>query len=210
MKLRSILILALALVFAFSAFAEKSGQKRTLIIKDGKVITDNIEGIDFDALHLDGELLGGKRAFLGVSVVDLTPELREHYGTEKDSGVLVASLEDNGPAEKAGVKVGDIITAIDGNDIASSFQIRKALRDKKTGDSVRIDVLRGRTRQTIVANVVERENAGLLRMADIEALRGEPGQWRTRVSALPNCVELQSKIKELEAKMKELEKKLQK
>jgi membrane-associated protease RseP (regulator of RpoE activity) len=209
MKLRSILIIILTLVFAVSAFAEKSGQKRTVIIKDGKVITDDIE--PFEILGLDGDLLGGgKRAFLGVTLVDLTPELRDHYGATRDAGVLVGSLEDNGPAEKAGVRVGDIITAVDGKDIASSAQLRRALKEKKDGEAVRLDVLRGRSRQTIVANVVERESRGLLPGVQLEALRGEPGQWRTRVSALPNCIELQSKLKELETKMKDLEKRLQK
>ena len=208
MRLRSILTFAFELVFAASALAEKSGQKRTVIIKDGKVITDNVEPFDFEVLGLDGDLLGGRRAFLGVTLVDITPELREYYGADRDAGVLVSSLEDNGPADKAGVKVGDIITGVDGKDIASSYQLRKAMKDKKDGDPVRLDILRGRSRQTIVANVVEREGRGLL--PRIEALQMEPGEWRTRVSALPNCVELQSKLKELEAKMKELEKKLQK
>ena len=215
MKVRSILTLAFILVFAASAFAEKSGQKRTIIVKDGKVVTDSTEDLDFDILQLDHELLGGKRGFLGVSIVDLTPELREYYGADKNAGILVGSLEDNGPAEKAGIKVGDIITAVDGKEVASSFQLRKALKDKKDGETVRLDVLRGRSRQTIVATVAEREGIslpGLLRLRDGESLGipGMPGEWRTRVSALPNCVELQAKIKELEAKMKDLEKKLQK
>jgi predicted metalloprotease with PDZ domain len=209
MKLRSILILALALVFAVSAFAQK-GQKRTVIVKDGKVITDNIEGVDWENFAFDGELFGGKRAVLGVSIIDLTDDLREHYGAEKDAGVLVGSVENNGPADKAGIRVGDIITHVDGKEITSAGELRRALRDKKEGDSVRVDVLRGRSRQTAVASVVEREGTALFRMPAIEALRGEPGEWRTRVSALPNCVELQAKIKDLEAKMKELEKKLQK
>jgi membrane-associated protease RseP (regulator of RpoE activity) len=210
MKARSILIIALTLVFALGAFAEKQGQKRTVIIKDGKVITDDVVPFDFEMPGIDRELLtGGKRAFLGVTLVDITSELREHYGAGKDAGVLVSSLEDNGPADKAGVRVGDIITAVDGKDVASSSDLRKALREKKDGEAVRLDVLRGRSRQTIVANVIERESRVVL-PAQFEAFRGEPGQWRTRVSALPNCVELQSKIKELESKMKELEKKLQK
>lgn len=215
MKLRSILTLALVFLFAASAFAEKSGQKRTLIIKDGKVITDNIEGIEgLDVLKFDGELFG-KRGFLGISIVDITPELREYYGADKDAGILVGSLEDSGPADKAGVRIGDIITAVDGKEVASSWQLRKAMKDKKEGETVRLDVLRGRNRQTIVVTVVEREGAGipgmpaLLRLRDLEGLE-LPGEWRTRVSALPNCVELQAKIKELEAKMKDLEKKLQK
>src|SRR5688572_3678790 len=102
MKLKSILTFILLILFATSAFAQKA-QKRTVIIKDGKVVTDDISGVD--VLDFDGEFFGGKRAYLGVSLVDLTPELREHYGAEKDAGILVGSVEEGGPAEKAGVRI---------------------------------------------------------------------------------------------------------
>ena len=213
MTLRSILTLLLLVVFATTAFAqERKTAHRTLVIKDGKVITDNISGDDDIIRFSEGELFG-KRAYLGVSLIDLTPELREHYGAAKDAGVLVGSVEENGPADKAGVKVGDIIISVDGKDVSSSSELRRALKDKKDGDSVRIETLRGRGRQTVVASVVEREGTPFfLRSAGdgLEILR-TPAEFRaTRMTALPNCLELQTKLRELETKMKDLEKKLQK
>lgn len=211
-----LLTIALLLV-STTAFAQQTS-KRTIIVKDGKVITDNVEGnAPFDLFTLDGDLFG-KRAHLGVSLTDLSEELRQYFGASKDSGVLVASVEDNSPADKAGVKVGDIILSVDGKEVESSGDIRRALREKKEGDSVRVEVLRGRSRQTLVASVVEREPQRLFingvepgQIRGLEGLRNFNGPgWKTRIETLGDCGTLQSRIKELESRLKDLEKKLQK
>ena len=208
MKLRSILTLLLLVVFTTAAFAQqpKTG-RRTVIVRDGKVVTDDFREL-VDVMPF--EHLFGKRAYLGVSLIDLTDELREHYGATKNAGILVGSVEENGPADKAGVRVGDLVLSVDGKEVTSSSELRKALADKKEGDSVRIEVLRGRSRQTLVASVDEREGPRALRIDEMDRLRDIPELRAARITALPNCVELQSKLKELETKMKELEKKLQK
>ncbi|HYK02904.1 MAG TPA: PDZ domain-containing protein [Thermoanaerobaculia bacterium] len=181
---------------------------RTVVVKDGKVITD-----DGDAIPFRHELFGGKRAHLGVSLVDLTPELRDHYGASKDAGVLVGAVEDGSPADKAGVRVGDIILSIDGKGVDSSMDIRTGLNEKKEGDSVRIEVLRGRNRQALVASVVEKEGVRFLRGAELGNLPMllDSPEWRARLQTIgpSNCDDLQGRIKELEGRLKELEKKLQ-
>lgn len=208
MKTRITFTLLILAAITSSLFAEP--RRQTIVIRDGKVI----EGKGL--AELDG-LLAGKRAFLGVSLTDLSPELREHFGAPKDSGVLVGNIEDGSPAEKAGVRVGDIIVAVDGKDVESSWDLRKALQGKKDGDTARIEVVRGRGRQSLVATVVERDFPGsLIRVGDLGDLGARLGEtfsgpeWRARVERLQNCDELQDKLRALETRLKELERKLQK
>jgi membrane-associated protease RseP (regulator of RpoE activity) len=209
MKNRFITALAIVTLFATAAFAD-GPVRRTIVVKDGKVITDNILGPET-------ELLIGKRAYLGVSLNDISPELSDYFGATKENGVLVESVADDSPAEKAGLRVGDVIVSVDGQDVHGSGDVRRSLREKKEGDSVRIEVVRGRARQTLVASVVEKAGPRLMLPADIEALTSKVGrafdgsEWHARVEHIgSDCSELQGRIKELETRLKELEKKLQK
>src|SRR4029077_19784150 len=51
-----------------------------------------------------------RRGYLGIQLIEITPELRAHYGVARDAGVLVGGVEPDSPAAKAGIEVGDIIT----------------------------------------------------------------------------------------------------
>jgi len=205
MKIR---LLTIALLLSTTALFADGPVRRTIVVKDGKVISNTENGAD---VLLDGEFFGGKRAYLGVSLVDLTDELRDHFGAPKDTGILVSSVEDGSPAGKAGIRVGDIIVGIDGKDVESSGDLRRGLREKKEGDTVRVEVMRGRARQTLVTTVAEREGPRLILPRDFEGLRRFEGpEWKGRIEAFGDCANLQSRIKELETRLKDLEKKLQK
>jgi membrane-associated protease RseP (regulator of RpoE activity) len=198
---------ALAFVLAAAALADQPVRRtttNTVVVRDGKVITSN-----GDHRFLVESLIGS-RAFLGVSLVNLSPDLREHFGAPKDAGVMVESVADDSPAEKAGLRVGDIVLSVDGKDVKSSVDLRLALKDKKEGDPVRIEYLRGKARQTVVASVKERDTPRLMQLEDLPTIVGTP-EFRARVERLGgDCGDLQARIKELETRLRDLEKKLQK
>ncbi len=204
--MKKTIITALTLLIATVAFADGPQRTtRTLVIKDGKVITDERNGIPFENI-----LLGGPRAYIGVSLMNISPELREHFGAPKDAGVMVESVQSDSPAGKAGIKVGDIILSADGKDVKSSGDLRAVMREKKEGDAVRIEVLRGRSRHTLVTTVKERESPRMIQLDELPAMMGTP-EWRARIERLGgDCGDLQGRIKELENRLKDLEKKLQK
>jgi membrane-associated protease RseP (regulator of RpoE activity) len=207
MKTR-LLVLA-CLLSTTAAFAE-APVRRTIVVRDGKVISNNTSGsINID---LERELFGGTRAYLGVSLLDLTPELRDHMGGPKASGILVSAVEDGSPAEKAGIRVGDILLSVDGADVASASELRRELRDKKEGDTARLELQRGKSRQTVVATVTERENGPVIFTRDVDGLRPQLNnpEWKARIDSLGDCGSLQNRIKELETRLKDLERKLQK
>jgi membrane-associated protease RseP (regulator of RpoE activity) len=96
-------------------------------------------------------------ARLGVHLIDITPDLRAHFGAPRDAGVLVAEVEPDSPAAKAGVQVGDVITKIDGERTESSGDVSHAVRRKKGGETVKIEVERNRASKTLSATVEERK-----------------------------------------------------
>ena len=95
---------------------------------------------------------GGPR--LGVGVSDLGSQLGEYFGVKSGDGVLVTEVSDGTPAEKAGMKAGDVIVRIDGDPIAATGDIREALHDK-AGKDVEVVVVRNRREMTIKATLEE-------------------------------------------------------
>jgi serine protease Do len=94
-------------------------------------------------------LLSPGRARLGVGVQDLTPDLASYFGVS--SGVLVSSVEADRPAAKAGLKAGDVITAIDGKAVKSPVELVEQLAGKQ-GD-VTISVTRDKKALTLKATL---------------------------------------------------------
>jgi serine protease Do/serine protease DegQ len=93
-----------------------------------------------------------RRGLLGITTQDLTPELIKAFALKSQHGAVVSRVEAASAAEKAGIEPGDIVTAINGQEIKNgSSQIRTLIGLLQIGDTATIDVIRGEEHKTLQA-----------------------------------------------------------
>ncbi|HCS64820.1 MAG TPA: serine protease [Cellvibrio sp.] len=91
------------------------------------------------------------RGELGVSVQNLSEDLAEHFGVKDTKGILVSQVLSNSAADKAGLKVGDIITFFDKKPISDVRTLRNMVAATQPGSKVDIDIFRDQQRRIITA-----------------------------------------------------------
>lgn len=97
----------------------------------------------------NGELLFGGRPRLGIDAEDLSGQLGAFFGAPDGEGVLVREVKSGSPAEKAGMKAGDVITLIDGERVHGVGELREKLASKRDDKPVKVAVLRNRSEMTL-------------------------------------------------------------
>ena len=90
----------------------------------------------------------GNNRRIGISTTTLTKQLAEYFGIVDGKGVLVTSVADDSAAAKAGIKAGDIITAVDGEKIEDAGDLTRGINKKKEGD-VTLTVIRNKNQRNI-------------------------------------------------------------
>ena len=95
------------------------------------------------------------RGYLGVLIQKVTPEIAESLGMDRARGALVANVSKDGPAEKAGVKVGDVIVEFDGAEVRDSSDLPIIVARTPVDKKVRMKVLRDKRELTLGAAVGE-------------------------------------------------------
>lgn len=98
------------------------------------------------------------RRRIGVTTTELTKQLADYFGIADGRGVLVTSVTDDGPAARAGLKAGDVITAVDGEKVDSTGDVSRIVNQKKEGD-VTLTVVRNKSQQTIRVSPKEGERS---------------------------------------------------
>lgn len=95
------------------------------------------------------------RGTTGIGVQSITPELAAGLKLDTDSGVIVSDVEPESPAEAAGVKVGDIITGIDGYPVNSLPALGTRLFMRSGGEQIKLEVRRGSGRMVFPVALIE-------------------------------------------------------
>ena len=99
------------------------------------------------------------RGYIGISPQDITPELAESLRLKVAHGALVAQVVRGGPADRAGLKAGDVITAIDGKGIQDSVAAMAVIAGLKPGSDARFKLTRNEKAIDVAVNVAKRPRA---------------------------------------------------
>ncbi|MGB0032731.1 MAG: Do family serine endopeptidase [Candidatus Sulfotelmatobacter sp.] len=92
-----------------------------------------------EALIRDGKVHHG---YMGIGISDVTPENAKFFHIDNNEGAIITQVEPDSPAAKAGLKVGDVITELDGQKVSDASQLQIEVGQKDPGSSIKLEVLR--------------------------------------------------------------------
>jgi len=106
-----------------------------------------------DQLREDGT---ADHAFIGLGLAEITEPIANELGLPDTRGALALSVQEGGPAAKAGMRAGDVIIRLDGDEVASPEDLLAALRSKSPGQAVTVEFRRGTETQEVKVQLVAR------------------------------------------------------
>jgi predicted metalloprotease with PDZ domain len=122
-------------------------------------------------------LFGGKPT-LGISGDDLTTQLAGYFGVKQGKGVLVREVVVGSPAEKAGLRAGDVIVAVDGKSVATVVELRQAVESKPSEEERKLNLTVVRDHHELIVTV-QMEKAGVDEHEKAAAGFGvDAGEWQ--------------------------------
>ena len=178
MRSLTVALAALPLLVAAPALAHEGHPERPEFFRVGPE--------DFGR-HFDLSMFRGSR--LGVQVSSMTEELRDAMGAPKSAGLLVNRVLEGTPAEKAGIKAGDVLVEVAGEEIAEVRDVWKALAEKD--GEVKVEVIRDKRRVNLKADIEKQERIRSVLIG---------GEAREEIEAL------RERVEELEKRLEKLEK----
>lgn len=115
-------------------------------------LNDRLRDLPFD-LDPGFDFSTGGRPRLGVTVEPLTPQLAAYFGAKE--GVLISSVADDSPASRAGLKAGDVILSVNGQNISSRGDLTRVVSGTGSNADITIGIVRDRKESTVKARLDE-------------------------------------------------------
>ena len=152
----------------FNIYGEVVGIN-TAIVAEGQgigfAIPVNMVKDVLEDLKTEGKI---KRGWLGLMIQRVTPSLAKSFGLKENKGALVAEVVEGSPAEKAGVKGGDIITSFKGKEIREYSDLSRFAGLTRPGTKVKIELIRDGKSMELTVKLGEFEESGAGRLAEKE------------------------------------------
>jgi serine protease Do len=128
----------------------------------GFAIPSNLVSFVYQQLRKQGHV---RRSIIGASLQEITPDLAAGLGLKRQQGVIVADVTPDGPAEKAGLKIQDVLLSLDGNSIGSVPVAEMVILTRPAGARITAAVLRG-SQEVPLSISVSQERDDVDKMAD--------------------------------------------
>lgn len=123
----------------------------------GLAIPSNMAKVIYAKLKESGKVI---RGFLGVVIQDLDADMAESFGAEDTKGVLVSDVTEDSAAEKAGLRSGDVVLALEGEPVTSANELSNRVAMYKPGTKVELVIARNGKRKTVTAKLDKRPEGG--------------------------------------------------
>jgi C-terminal processing protease CtpA/Prc len=214
----------------YSRWQDDSGEQNRFLQR----LTRRIERLE-DRLQQDQAEFGRDRfgqsgvsrrtAFLGVQTREWTPSASRRHGGTAEEGVQVTQVDPDSAADEAGLRQGDVITAVNGRDIATPQELRQAVQRVGTGREITLEILRG-DRQREIRVRSDSRSAGGEGMGVFQRLARQIEQLEDRIQERANSSrgsqdrygrfqgdgqssrdvqEMQRQIRQLESRLRDIE-----
>jgi serine protease Do len=140
------------------------------------------------------------RGWLGVQIQDLNPAMRGSLGLGERKGVLIGDVFKGQPADKGGIKRGDVILSIDGKKVGDANELRNTVASLSPGVKIPVVVFRGGKETTLSVKLVERDEKSIDKLSasakggESEEQGGDIKQWGIQVGAITDALRKQYSI----------------
>lgn len=141
-------------------------EKYTINLYDKKALgalKKNLSDIDVDLhtmiMESDNIYTIHKGGYLGVQIQDMTDQLRKYFKVKGDGGVLISEVVEESPAEKAGLKAGDVLIKVNDSKVKDTDDLQREIRNKKPESTVKLTLIRKGRKKTLEATLEKSDSS---------------------------------------------------